>query len=510
MLFGGLGIKERRMQLVLLSIVLLVTAVSVSIVYIGKKRYEEQTVMAKEFLEAGNYEQAIEAYLKAMSMRKSEHELLAIGLAEAYSGVPDYDKALEVLRDSYTHTGNLKVKEKIEEITARKTDYVFQQTVTHADNYYDNEEYDKAIIEYEKAKLIKSKEEITYMQIAKAYMAMGDYSQAREEVLEGLALTQNDQLRAVFDQVEYYFIKVKYEEMLASAQEYIVQENYEEAINIHLESIRLLPKEADAYKQLSEIYLALEDYEKAINTLENALRKFENRSLEEALDRVERIIMERDQRKDHLKELYRAVLSGDSDNIIRLLEDTYYIENITSLEPVYYSVDGEEENILNGSLMIIYDNNNIFAGDIKDGMKKGTGTYFRRLDYKDGKGWYYYKGEWGNDIPSGIGVTKEEQPVKDQNGETYNQRIMTEGIFLYGKENSQMKKTFYRGEQEIGSLSYWTISGVPQPLLNADGKIVSSAKGYVIGEWYRKGKPTGEYYSVQQNTVWGVKGYIKE
>lgn len=509
MLLGGLRTIEKRVLFVLLSIVILVTGVFVSIAYIGKKRYEEQTVMAKEFLEAGNYEQAIEAYLKAMSMKSSEHELLAIGLAEAYSGIADYDKALEVLRNSYTQTGNLTVKEKIEEITTRKTEYVFQQTITHADNYYANGEYDKAIVEYEKAKLIKSKEVITYIQIAEAYIALGNYSQAKEEVLEGLALTQNDQLKATLDKVERYFVKVQYEEMLVSAQEYIVQENYEDAIKVYLEAIRLLPQEAEAYIRLSEAYINLEQVDKAINILESALMTNESSTLGEALDLAKEMKEEKDRREQFLIDLYSAVLYADSDNILKLIEDKYYVENIAVSEPVFYSLTGEG-NIATGNLMIIYNQNNIYAGDVKDGMKKGTGTNFMRLDFKDGKGWYYYKGEWNNDIPSGIGVTKEEQPIKDQSGKIINQRIVTEGIFLHGKENGQMKKTFYREDQEIGTVNYLTVNGVPQALLDIEGNIISSGSSYAIGEWYRNGKPTGEYYSVQQNIILGVKSYIKD
>ena len=46
------------------------------------------------------------------------------------------------------------VKEKIEEISAKKADHSFYQLISFGDTYFSNEEYNKAIDEYEKAKLI--------------------------------------------------------------------------------------------------------------------------------------------------------------------------------------------------------------------------------------------------------------------------------------------------------------------------------------------------------------------
>ena len=51
-----------------------------------KEKCDKQTVMAQELLESGNYNEAIEAYQKAMSMKYGDEELLSVGLAEAYAG----------------------------------------------------------------------------------------------------------------------------------------------------------------------------------------------------------------------------------------------------------------------------------------------------------------------------------------------------------------------------------------------------------------------------------------
>ena len=76
--------------------------------------------MAKEYLDSGSFEEAQEAYREALSMDYGDKELMSIGLAEAYAGVHDYDKALEVLRSRYEIHKTTEVKEKIEEITAKR------------------------------------------------------------------------------------------------------------------------------------------------------------------------------------------------------------------------------------------------------------------------------------------------------------------------------------------------------------------------------------------------------
>ena len=86
---------------------LVTTVIFISVIFyfyndkVSRIRYEEKAVMAKEYLEAGNYEEAQEAYLEALSMDYGDKELMSIGLAEAYAGMHEYDKALEVLRNRY-------------------------------------------------------------------------------------------------------------------------------------------------------------------------------------------------------------------------------------------------------------------------------------------------------------------------------------------------------------------------------------------------------------------------
>ncbi len=268
--------NKKRWIIALAVLVFLIAGLITYNTYVARKKYEEQAVMAQEYLEAGSYEEAIEAYRKAMSMKYGNKEALAIGLAESYAGIHDYDKALEVLRSRYEERKTTTVKEKIEEITARKADYNFYQLISYGDTFFSNGEYDKAIKEYEKAKLIKSKEEITYIKIADSYIAMEKYDLAKEEIQEGMALTESDKLEVKLGFVEGKLKEKKYEEILNQASEYIYQENYEEALNNYAEAIRLMPQVDTAYNQMAELYLTLNEYDTARAILRNYLRSYKS------------------------------------------------------------------------------------------------------------------------------------------------------------------------------------------------------------------------------------------
>lgn len=502
--------KESKIMIALLTLIVLITGIIIFANYRTNKKFEEQSVMAKEYLEAGNYEQAVEAYLKAMSMRNSDKELLSIGLAEAYLGVNNYDKALEVLRNSYQDKGGNTIKEKIEEVTLKKTNYEFQQIISHANTYYYNKEYEKAITEYEKAKLIKSKAVISYQRIAEAYIALGNYQLAREEVLEGLALTQSDELNKTLYKVDSYLLKVQYDAVLAEASEYIYQENYEDAIKKYNEALNLMPKEETAYGGLAETYLTLGEYEKAINMLNKYLEDSNSKRLNELLDTATALQAEKEERRSILLDLYTAVNNAKSDKIIDIMKNSFFIEKIATGTPIYYSSAGEG-SIPSEEGMIIMDTNNIYSGGLNDGMKKGFGIHFMLLQDKKEKGWYYYRGEWSNGIPNGKGEIKEELNEMDDKGKNLKKQVVIRGNFVNGLEDGTMNRYYYVNGKETGNIRYSVNKGIPIPLQKEEDNeiMIEDRKQYAIGEMYLKDEPLGLYQFVDSDTIWGVRSYTK-
>lgn len=497
--------NKKRWALILSFFIILVAAILTYNSYLARKKYEEQNVMAQEFLNSGSFEKAIEAYQKAMSMKYGDRELLSIGLAESYAGIHNYDKALEVLRSRYEVRKTTAVKEKIEEITARKADYTFYQLISFGDTYFANEEYGKAIDEYEKAKLIKSREETPYVKIVNSYMAMKNYELAKEEIQEGLALTESDRLDRMMNLVELKLKELKYEEILNQASEYIYQENYEYAIKRLNEAIWLMPSRDAAYNQMAELYIMLKDYDTAQALLQNYLRSNESEDAEELLKKVNVLIILREEKEKILNELYTALNVVDIETITRIMRDDFFIESIASNSPFYYSPSGDL-NLSIGYGMLILDANNIYAGGFKNEMKEGIGIQFVMNQDKE-SGWYYYQGEWNHDMPNGMGKTGEEVLVMDDEGNIQRLTTKASGMFLYGKENGGMQKIFYVNNEEKGRVSYIAVEGIPIPYVDEEGLEPQAdiPNHYVIGKIYFNNEPTGEYYSVKTDTVFTVQ-----
>ena len=475
-------------------------------IYSVRKSYDEQTVMAGEYLEAGNYEDAIVAYNKALSMKYGDKEVLSIGLAEAYVGLNNYDKALEVLRNRYQVRGTITIKEKIEEITAKRTEYNFYQAMSYGDTYFSNGEYSNAIVEYEKAKIIKSKEAISYVKIAKCYISMEEYALAKDEILRGLAITESRELERLLTVVEDELKNVQYENLLSKASEYVHQENYDEAFSQFNEAIWLMPDKDTAYNQMAEVYISIDDYETAKYLLQNYLRSHKSEVSQEILEKSNKLIAQRVKKEKVLNELYTALGVVDVETITNIMKDSFFIDEIATKTPLYYSPSGDI-NTSYGYGMLVQDAYNIYVGGFKESMRTGIGVMFTLLEGEDGQGCYYYQGEWSYGIPNGIGKTYIETHTIDNKGNKQKNTTKTSGVFANGLENSGMQKTFLVNDEEIGRVSYTAHEGIPKPLLDKNNRFIPAKipNHYVIGEIYLKGVSTGDYYSVESGTVLAVR-----
>lgn len=506
MLSRILNWNKKRWMLLISSLVFLLAAILIYNSYIVRKRYEEKAVMAQEYLESGMFEEALKAYEEALSMNYGDKELLSIGLAESYAGINNYDKALEVLRSYYETEKTLAVKEKIEETTAKKADYTFYQLISFGDTYFSNGEYNKAIDEYEKAKLIKSRADTSYLKIVESYMAMEKYDLAKAEVQDGLALTKSEKLNDIMDEVESRIRESKYDEILECASEYIHQENYEEAFDRFNEAIRLMPERDSAYNQMAELYIFMKDYDAAKGLLQNYLRSNVSDASLELLNKANELVSQRIEKERVLNELYTALSVVDIETITRIMKDSFFIDIIAEAAPFYFSPSGNM-NLTMGYGMLILDKNNVYAGGFRDRMKEGIGIQFVLRDSQKEQGWYYYQGEWNHDMPNRMGKTAEEIIEKNKEGQWQRKTTETSGMFLYGLEDGGMQKTIYVNDEEIGRVHYTAIEGVPRAYLDEDGMPVPADESnhYVIGQIFLNNEPTGEYYSVKNGTKFNVK-----
>ncbi|NLO09738.1 MAG: tetratricopeptide repeat protein [Clostridiales bacterium] len=499
--------NKKRWIIITSALIFLVGTLLIYNAYISRKRYEEQAVMAQEYLEAGSFEEAQEAYKKALSMNYGDKELMSIGLAEAYAGVHNYNKALEVLRSIYEVEKTTVVKEKIEEITSKKTDYGFYQLISFGDTYFSNGEYSKAIDEYEKAKLIKSKSDLTYLKIVDSYMAMEKFDLAKEEIEDGLAVTESEKLSIMMSRVEFRLKEIEYDEILLMASEYIYQENYEEAFNSFNDAIWIIPDRDSAYNQMAELYITLKDYDTAKALLQNYLRSNRSTASEEILNKANNLITQRKEKERVLNELYTALSVVDIDSATKIMEDTFFIDIIAGSAPFYYSPSGDM-NINRGYGLLISDKNNVYAGGFMDRMREGIGIQFvLGLEGDADSVWYYYQGEWNHDMPSGMGKTGEKSFERDKEGKWQSVTTETSGMFVYGLESGTMQKTIY-ADGQVKNVYYTATDGVPKLYLDENSLPIQAEKPdqYVIGQLlYLNNEPTGEYYSVKNGTKYSVK-----
>lgn len=500
--------KERIILATVLGLILIAIVIFVYADYRGNKRFVEQAVMAENYLRAGSYEEAVEAYLKAMSMKESDKERMSIGLADAYMGLNEYDKALEILRTYYQKASNTGMKEKIEEVSSKKTDYEYLQSLSRAEVYFKNMDYSKAISEYENAKLIKSKEAASYIRIAEAYIEQGKYDLAREEALEGQVLTGDEALNDTLAQIDSYLLKEQYDEMLTQASEYIYQENYKDGIAKYEEATTLLPYEIDAYVGLSQAYQMEEEYDKLVQVLKTATELFDNEELEALLTQAYELLELAKERETVLSKLMDAMRRKNPEVITSILHLSYFKDNIPEDKPVYYGIDDVEDNDNFG--LIVYYGNRAYYGEMSGGQRHGKGFSFMLTENNGEAGYFLYDGDWDNDMPSGEGLMEEERVLLDQEGGKYTSKIITKGTFHLGLENGIMMKVFYKDNIERGRIQYQVSNGVPKPtdIKNAQPSPTPGIKSILIGELLLDGKPTGECYLVEPDVILGVNPFI--
>lgn len=508
MLCGVFRTKERKVIAAILGIVIIIVLIIIS-TSSKEKRIDEQAVMAENYLNAGSYEQAVGAYEKALSMKDSDQVALSIGLAEAYVGLEDFDKALEVLRACYQKSSTVKLEKKIEEVTSAQMDYDFLQSISRADVYFSNKEYDKAISVYEEAKVIKRKDIASYQKIAQAYIEQGKYELAREEVLEGIEITGKDELQELLVTVDTYLLVEDYDTLVAQADEYTYQENYEDGIDKYKEAINLLPNQPAAYKALAQIYIEQKQYDTAVSLLTDAVELTHDDELRELLNTATKLKEEADEREGVLSELYQAMQDKDVDQVLAVMDTEIFINQIASDAPVYYGTG--EGDISKGEGIIVYNDKEVYYGDIVNGVKKGKGIYFIRTDNSNGAGYYSYEGEWSNDIPNGTGAVTMVSIEMNKENNIYTNKIVTEGIYYNALEDGTMKKYFYEDDVETGWISYLAQNGIP--LSKGTAKRVPSptpaTKYYSIGELYQGDTATGQEYLAEPDAIWGVEPFIR-
>lgn len=506
--------KEGKLAAIAMAFIIIVAGLIFTYNYVRKKDILEQAVMAENYLDAGKYEMAVEAYTRVLSMKGSDKQQLTIGLAEAYVGLEEFDKALEILRSFYMKSADLKIKESIEKISSKKTDYEYNQILSKAEVYFSNTEYEKAIEEFEKAKQIKRKNSASYKRIAEAYLLLGDYAKAREEIIEGQEITGDDKLKHTLALVNSYFYKDQYNMLLSQAAEYILQENYSEGEKKYQEAINLLPEQAPAYIGLADFYISQGRYDEAIRLLSGIYKYTDDQELIETYNRAKELKDVTEEKSNILRFLISSIKSRDINEVLTIMKTSFFVENVVDETDAYYfstkNIPADSDDVkagVDGVCLIVYDRNSIYYGDVKNSKRSGNGFYLT----DSGKKYSYYDGEWKSNLPNGKGVYIQVEGYTDENGAEHENMIKIEGNYINALEEGNMTRFYYTDNKETSSLSYQAKGGTPLPVPGGSINPYPTLAGgfYIIGEIYVSGAPSGEYYSIKPNTVWGIPELMK-
>lgn len=512
----------RTKEGIIITIIVVLTIITIGLLaiygHLCQKSFMEQAVMAENYLKAGNYEQAVEAYKKALSKNGSDKQMLTIGLAQAYAGLDEYDKALEILRAYYMKSPKTKIKEKIEEITSLKTDYEFSQAISRAEVFYSKQEYEKAISEFEKAKQIKSKDSTPYRRIAEAYILLGEYEKARDEVKEGQEITGDEKLKNTLAVVNRYLNKEQYDSLMNQAAEYVLQENYKDGEKTYLDAINLLPNEAAAYIELANIYISQGRYDDTLRLLSDVNLYEDNQEVVDLYNKAKGLKAVSEEKSDVINNLISALKDRDFGTVITIMTSSFFIENIVDEKDVYISTkkevpadtNKEADEIADGINLVIYDRYSLYYGNIVSGRRNGEGIYIKIAEESKDISYSYYDGKWSINQPNGSGIYVEVKTYIDDEGNEHENKTRTEGYYRNALEDGSMTKYFYLDNQELSRLLYNAKDGIPLPLSRTGNHSYPEPEQgyYMIGELYMDDAPSGEYYSVKTGTVWGVSELI--
>lgn len=119
-------------------------------------------------------------------------------------------------------------------------------------------------------------------------------------------------------------------EQLDLGQKYLSEQQYTEAIVAFQKVIELDDKNVEAYWGLSDVYMAMDDREKAISALENGYKKTQDNRLKERLDELNNIIgsvQEEMTEEEEAKSVEEDKKKYEYDENGRLVRQNYYDDN---------------------------------------------------------------------------------------------------------------------------------------------------------------------------------------
>lgn len=462
--------------------------------------YQDTLASAESYYSEQDYKNAILEFESAFSYSYKKKEQTILDFADAYMKESRLEEAVKLIQDSGINHSSVRAKKKADEIVDQLMEQEYNDHMERGNRYERAEEYVRAVYEYLEAYRLKSTDLEVMRKIVLMYLKNKETEKA-EEFLNKVGNTKEiQQLRKL---VSGEYEKQKYQSLIVEAQELYCNESYTECFQVLDKAVALLPKQKEAYQELADAYIKLEQYDKAIEVISAYEKEYNYTELNELIDSIQEEKNLQINLTSLMSTLYKAFAAGDLEQVVATVHSSDYKLWIKEGEIYYYSYwDQKRVNqIPEKKGLIIYGNGCIYCGEIKNGQRVGKGRYFGITG--DVLGYFLFQGSWGEDKPNGEGVlhTVMSIPYKYKKKQFI---VKVQGTYRDGLENGYMKRTIYKEDEFYGSVKYQCISGIPQAEDQNEVTIDWPMKHpYVYGILTAKdGSKQSFYYN--NNQQWGV------
>ena len=183
----GFSAKKNIIIIIIAAILLIgggITAIAVVNSHSATSGISDKLQLAERYLNEQNYEQAIIEYQKVLEIEPM-NVAAYLGLADAYIGKGEPDKAISALRDGLEQTKDDKIKTRL-----------VKELLNRVRERINSGDYDNAIFDLQSVLELDDKNVDAYLELADAYLAQGQTDKALEVLREGLEKTGDNRIQS--------------------------------------------------------------------------------------------------------------------------------------------------------------------------------------------------------------------------------------------------------------------------------------------------------------------------
>ena len=210
--------KVGRIVIVMITLIMILSGCAKSI----EEQIAEQLELGQKYLLEENYEEAIVAFTKVIELEAKEIQAYT-GMASAYIQKNDRKQAEKVLNQGFAIADTLSEEEKTESVNQ----YIEEMRAMALGNYEEllelaGKDASEAIMYCEKILEMDDSRVELYEELAKLYLAQGEYEKAIEILEKGDKVTGDSGLREYKEQLELEReIEERYHETIQNMVEYL-------------------------------------------------------------------------------------------------------------------------------------------------------------------------------------------------------------------------------------------------------------------------------------------------